>query len=79
MDPIKINCGLGSQQCDIEANEIECSGHKGPCFELVQDSIVLGKICKTVDGIYIVIGHSDLTRDDIDAIGEQIDAELSSF
>lgn len=79
MDPIKINCQVGLQQCDIEAIEIECSEHKGPCFELVQDNTVLGKICKTVEGIYIVIGQSDLTRDDIDAIGEQIDAELSSF
>jgi len=79
MDPIKINCQVGSQQCDMEAREIACAEHKGPCFELVQDSIVLGTICKTVEGVYIIVGHSGLTRDDIDGIGEQIDAELSSF
>lgn len=73
MDPIKINCNIGSRQCDIYANEIECSGHNGPCFELLRDSVVLGRICKTVNGMYIHIGHSDLTQDDLDAVGEQID------
>ncbi|WP_413671073.1 hypothetical protein ACEN9X_14740 [Mucilaginibacter sp. Mucisp86] len=79
MDTIRINCIIGTQYCDIDANEMECAGHKGPCFELVQDSVVLGTICKTVEGVYIIIGHTELSRDDIDAIGEQIDAELSSF
>lgn len=79
MDPIKINCQIEAQRCDIEAMETECSDHKGPCFELIQERITIAKICKTVDGIYVIIGHSELTRDDIDAIGEQIDTELSSF
>jgi hypothetical protein len=59
--------------------EIECPGHKGPCFGLIQESITIGKICKTVEGTYTIIGHTELSRDDIDAIGEQIDTELSSF
>jgi len=76
MDPIKINCQVSSQQCDMEAREIACAEHKGACFALVQDSIVLGTICKTIEGAYIIVGQSGLNRDDTDGIGEQIDAEF---
>jgi hypothetical protein len=79
MDPIKINCQVGAQRCDIEARELNVPVIKDPCFELIKDNAMIGRICKTVDGIYTIIGHTELSRDDIDAIGEQIDAELSSF
>lgn len=79
MYTIRINCIIGTQHCDIDADEIECGGHKGPCFELVQDSVVLGTICKTGGGVYKFIGRTELSRDDVDVIGEKIDAELSSF
>ncbi|SEO08758.1 hypothetical protein SAMN05192574_105255 [Mucilaginibacter gossypiicola] len=79
MDTIRINCIIGSTHCDIVASETELPEHKGPCFELRGDNLSTLTICKTVEGNYIHIGQTELTQDDIDAIGEQIDGELSSF
>lgn len=78
MDPFKITCVVAGEECDLMARSKKFSQYKGQaCYALTRDNIFLEYICRDPSGEYKSVSEGSLTSDDIDAIGEQIEAYIA--
>jgi hypothetical protein len=77
MKTINISCSVGNRRCDLVAEKKKLIGMDGYCYWLTRNGEFIGAICKETNGNWQSVEETSLTKDDIDSIGEQIDAVLN--
>jgi hypothetical protein len=76
MDKFHINCRIGDEYYDIDANVDIIPDQPGPCYMLTRDGEFLAHICKIKGTQYAALGETTLQIEEIQAIGQQIDEQL---
>ncbi len=76
MDILIIRCRIADEVCDIMARPTLLSEYPGQiCYQLSKDNELIGYVCQDKQGKFKGAGSYNLTPDDIDAVGEQIEAQ----
>ncbi len=71
---------MAGAECTLLVTPKEFPQVTGSSYSLTRNGTWIGYICRELkDGRYHPIGEAALTRDDIDAIGGQIDLHLKNL
>jgi hypothetical protein len=75
---IQIKCNIANEASNIEAQFNHDYNTAGAHYILLKNGETIGSICRYPDGHYYSTGVTNLSQEDIDAIGDQIDLKTDS-
>jgi hypothetical protein len=75
---IQIKCNIANEATDIEARFNPDYNNAGAHYILLKNGEQIGSIGRYPNGKYHSIGETNLSQDDVDVIGDQIDLKTDS-
>jgi hypothetical protein len=77
MEGFSFKCAIADTPCEVFVQPVEL-GLKGQSYRILQNGKFCSYIHQSPEGLYRAVDDSTLTQDDVDALGEYIDAKGST-